>query len=869
MDMDLFNLYMTVKRILLYFINQSTKLFRGLILLLVLILLNFITVESYAKSDCFSKYTPIKSSKVIDQHFKNASDAYKDGNVDIAIKEIQDAIKISPNDAHLHFILGDLYKEIKDDTKSLQEYQKAIGLKQRFKEAYSALIQIYTEKNDINTVIQTLNSLLKVNKNDPDLLYNLATFYGIQKDYNNAIKTFNMLLLIDKDNNKAIQGIALAYKKQLDNDNAIFYYKKALSLNASPSIYNSIGLCYTQKKDFSEALRNFQSALKISPQNEEYLYNQALAYLELRDYINVLDSINKILSINSNNSKALLLKDLIEGKITRIQRTQEVAQDSADQKAAPENYDDVFQQTEEVTDISYNQQSINLSAILLAGTPIIIDNNESINVDKSSPEGNIYIKPDVNLIVSNNPTIEMPGTPETKMVSQSIVTESIKDNIEEKNTSTQKQQEVAQVSNDKTVAPENYDDVLQQTEEVTGISDNQEPINLLAILLAETPITIDNNKPINVTNYPANERICIKFNVKPIVSESSEIIKPDIPENKTVPEPTTTETANEKIASPFKLASAQDNIDLPADETLKTAESLQNKIALLEKLSILKPDNPKILYNLAVSYYKNDELEKAEEQLLKVISIDNNFNDALSLLGIVYTKLNKFNEAKAVYSKLSGPESAEIFRQKGYIHYSLNEFDEAIKMYQKALTISPNDLMSRFLLALIYDRMGYYNEEIQQFNKILEVEPNNTRAIKGLAIAYMSAGNNVEATNKLVALLSIDPTDKNTYLYLEKLYLTQLNISEATNILNKFIERFPDDDEGYYLLGNIYARSGNVREAIINYQKALSINPDNAIYHYTLGVAYIENGDKNSAQREITILNSLNPELATDLQKLY
>jgi Tfp pilus assembly protein PilF len=69
-------------------------------------------------------------------------------NVDAAIKTMEDAIHIEPDNPHLYMFLGFLlYYDKKDFEKSEAAYLKAISLDKAIDEPYDELLAIYGEKN--------------------------------------------------------------------------------------------------------------------------------------------------------------------------------------------------------------------------------------------------------------------------------------------------------------------------------------------------------------------------------------------------------------------------------------------------------------------------------------------------------------------------------------------------------------------------------------------------------------------------------------------------------------------------------------------------------------------------------------------------
>jgi putative inorganic carbon (hco3(-)) transporter len=78
---------------------------------------------------------------------------------------------------------------------------------------------------------------------------------------------------------------------------------------------------------------------------------------------------------------------------------------------------------------------------------------------------------------------------------------------------------------------------------------------------------------------------------------------------------------------------------------------VQAAIEALTRAQILSPNDPKILYNLAILYGRITENDKAVEFLNQSIDIKSNYRDSYYALYVFYTELKKPTEARAILKK--------------------------------------------------------------------------------------------------------------------------------------------------------------------------------------------------------------------------
>src|SRR5580704_10373902 len=85
----------------------------------------------------------------------------------------------------------------------------------------------------------------------------------------------------------------------------------------------------------------------------------------------------------------------------------------------------------------------------------------------------------------------------------------------------------------------------------------------------------------------------------------------------------------------------------------------------------------------------------------------------------------------------SGDETAEVFAAKGHIQFELEQYDDAIKTYERLLAIAPRHSTAHFNLGICYEKIGRWAEATDSFTKALEVDPQREEALLGLGICLL------------------------------------------------------------------------------------------------------------------------------------
>jgi tetratricopeptide (TPR) repeat protein len=229
-----------------------------------------------------------------------------------------------------------------------------------------------------------------------------------------------------------------------------------------------------------------------------------------------------------------------------------------------------------------------------------------------------------------------------------------------------------------------------------------------------------------------------------------------------------------------------------------------------------------ILYNLLGSSYQNiGKYSEAKDIFLLGLRFDHKNIALKNNLAMSYKNLLQYNEAEKLYNEIIKDHPAYInsYVNLGNIKRDANMFDEAIKLYEKANVIKPNEPIILYLLSLANQGLGDFKLAIEYGNKALKLNPKLTQIdhlisqsskyetknahyknmLDKLNNLYL---NDIEKINIFFALSKIeeDLNDiKSSYEYLKKgnnlkKKILQYNIKEDVELLDKIIEIFKDVD---------------------------------------------------------------------------
>jgi len=111
-------------------------------------------------------------------------------------------------------------------------------------------------------------------------------------------------------------------------------------------------------------------------------------------------------------------------------------------------------------------------------------------------------------------------------------------------------------------------------------------------------------------------------------------------------------------------------------------------------------------------------------------------------------------------------------------------------------------------LGVFYHRTNQFEKAIKKYEDALSLDPNNTLFHKNLAIAYEGLGKNEEAEKIYLTILKKDPGNDDIHNFLGVLYFRTNRIEEAIKSYLKAIELNPRSALYYQNLGFAYDNNG-------------------------------------------------------------
>ncbi|WP_055079315.1 tetratricopeptide repeat protein [Lagierella massiliensis] len=225
---------------------------------------------------------------------------------------------------------------------------------------------------------------------------------------------------------------------------------------------------------------------------------------------------------------------------------------------------------------------------------------------------------------------------------------------------------------------------------------------------------------------------------------------------------------------------------------------------------------------LAQNFYLNGEYKKSVELLNKALRFDNTEEKYIEIYldkAQIYFELENYYNAIKVYNVIIERfgEILQAYYGIGVMYDFLNEFYQAEKYYKKSISIDENFREGYFFLADLYDRNGYTKKAICYYKKTIKKFP----------------------------------TDYMAYNNLGSIYELQKDYEDALKYFKMSVEINPEYFRSTFNLGIAYDRLDVEDKALKYYYKALELNPEYQDIYLNISAFYIK---RNRLMESIDIL---------------
>jgi tetratricopeptide (TPR) repeat protein len=238
-------------------------------------------------------------------------------------------------------------------------------------------------------------------------------------------------------------------------------------------------------------------------------------------------------------------------------------------------------------------------------------------------------------------------------------------------------------------------------------------------------------------------------------------------------------------------------------------------VPLLNRLLRLRPDDPTAHAMLAVLAYRQANCDGATAHFQKAGELIHSQLDALHAYAACLMKLNKMDLAEQVF--------------------------------QRAVSLRPNDPRERQLLASVQISIRKPKDALATLAPLLESSSPDVSTLQLASSAYEDNGDTPQAVSTLRQAILLDPRNVSTYLDFANIAFAHESFQVGIDVISEGIRLQPQAAQLYVARGVLYVQLAQYDQAQIDFEKAEQLDPTQSLSVAAQGLAAVQANDPEHA----------------------
>ncbi|MGH9444902.1 MAG: tetratricopeptide repeat protein, partial [Terriglobia bacterium] len=330
------------------------------------------------------------------RRYEELAGIYANGNyAERAIAELQKAVADDPHSLFLHDQLGDIYWRVGRLSDATAEAQLVLKENPNDLDAHRLLGHVYVHElggsqgtaqgnvaGNLKKAIQEYETVVRLDPKDTRSEILLGRLYQLSNQPSEAARIFKGILNGNPNSVEALTYLGRLDINQEDYKQGVGILEKIPQDQRGPSTYAMLGLAYSQLGDFSNAARNFKTALDIDPVNVDVRRQYADALMRSGQTALAREQFQQILKADPKDGRTdLRLGQLDEAEGHFPEATQELNQA---QSLLPGDLEADYAQAQLQTALGHEDAAIKILKGLLAKTS---NSNGKYTADQATDRG--------------------------------------------------------------------------------------------------------------------------------------------------------------------------------------------------------------------------------------------------------------------------------------------------------------------------------------------------------------------------------------------------------------------------------------------------------------------------------------------------
>ena len=244
----------------------------------------------------------------------------------------------------------------------------------------------------------------------------------------------------------------------------------------------------------------------------------------------------------------------------------------------------------------------------------------------------------------------------------------------------------------------------------------------------------------------------------------------------------------------------------------------------------------KTIFLTAVENYKKKDFKTAEIYCYKILSIDPNHFESISMLATIAAINRDFSKAKELLHKAIEiqPKNISAIHNLATANTELGELQEAKKFYQKVLEIDPNHVNANYNLGLVFYKLKELIKAKNYLKKTVTIQNNYALAFFSLANVHFDLKEHDHAVACYQKAIEIKSDFVSAHNNLGLVFRELNDFENSISSYKKAIQIQPNYPSAYQNLAQAYKETGKFEKAVESHKMAIKFEPNNLVHYHFL-----------------------------------
>jgi Flp pilus assembly protein TadD len=276
-------------------------------------------------------------------------------------------------------------------------------------------------------------------------------------------------------------------------------------------------------------------------------------------------------------------------------------------------------------------------------------------------------------------------------------------------------------------------------------------------------------------------------------------------------------------------------------------------VALLRPLAAAEPPVPGAWRELGFAYYRNGQLNDAQQAFSAAARLDASDNESVQMEGLTLYRMGRFAEAVPFLERVRQwmpHANADANYVLGLCYLNAQQVDKARQAFALQYAVPADSAQAYLLLAQLLLHAQLDDPAAVQARKALAIQTDLPLAHFVLGEVELAKTRVEQALVEFELERKVNPGYAPLYDRLGDAYARLDRLDEAQQALTRAIALERTSTGPFILMGKVLLRKSDPGTALLYLQRAAQMDPNNAMTHILLSQAYARTGRAQDAKRE-------------------